>query len=581
MNKLSIPAISLALSLAMSSAQAGDSTFVITSGKNNYWKTGTYTESNGNANITVNENQKHQKWRGLGGTFNEAGWDALNVLSESERDRAIKLLFDVNDGIGFTWGRIPVGASDYALERYTLNETANDFEMEHFTIERDKQYLIPYIKAALAVKPDIRFWASPWTPPTWMKNPVGYDGGAMRNEAKYLQANALYLAKFCETYNNEGIQINAICPQNEPGYTQGYPSCGWGRYRNPDNSEVKNTEYLSTFVKDYLVPTIKEKVPKTEIWFGTLSNDAFASDYWNAAKQKAGDDIKGLGLQWNTKPLISGNDSKYMVFNSEHKCGNYPWLPEKANSPDDADRNKFLPNMAPNNHAYGEESWDELRDWIKAGVHSYNAWNMVLDTKGFNLDKLREWPQNALLAVDRDKKTLQVTATYYVFRHIGQYVDTGAVRLGTSNQNDNALAFQNPNGSIVTIVFNSNNNDAQTTVSVSGKKYQFNVPGKGWATLVVNWEKPVSVKESADNKITGKANGLRISRNAKGYRVTLPSRDAGRIELLTDNGRILESREIPQGSSEITLQKQTPYSGLLLLRAVNGGKTSTARFFSF
>ena len=249
MNKLSIPAISLALSLAMSGAQAGDSTFVITSGKNNYWKTGTYTESNGNANITVNENQKHQKWRGLGGTFNEAGWDALNVLSESERDRAIKLLFDVNDGIGFTWGRIPVGASDYALERYTLNETANDFEMEHFTIERDKQYLIPYIKAALAVKPDIRFWASPWTPPTWMKNPVGYDGGAMRNEAKYLQANALYLAKFCETYNNEGIQINAICPQNEPGYTQGYPSCGWGRYRNPDNSEVKNTEYLSTFVK--------------------------------------------------------------------------------------------------------------------------------------------------------------------------------------------------------------------------------------------------------------------------------------------------------------------------------------------
>ena len=161
MNKLSIPAISLALSLAMSGAQAGDSTFVITSGKNNYWKTGTSTESNGNANITVNENQKHQKWRGLGGTFNEAGWDALNVLSESERDRAIKLLFDVNDGIGFTWGRIPVGASDYALERYTLNETANDFEMEHFTIERDKQYLIPYIKAALAVKPDIRFWASP------------------------------------------------------------------------------------------------------------------------------------------------------------------------------------------------------------------------------------------------------------------------------------------------------------------------------------------------------------------------------------------------------------------------------------
>ena len=90
MNKLSIPAISLALSLAMSGAQAGDSTFVITSGKNNYWKTGTYTESNGNANITVNENQKHQKWRGLGGTFND-GARMPQSLSESERDRAIQV----------------------------------------------------------------------------------------------------------------------------------------------------------------------------------------------------------------------------------------------------------------------------------------------------------------------------------------------------------------------------------------------------------------------------------------------------------------------------------------------------------
>ena len=85
MNKLSIPAISLALSLAMSGAQAGDSTFVITSGKNNYLKTGTYTESNGNANITVNENQKHQKWRGLGGTFNEAGW-MLSMCSVKVRE---------------------------------------------------------------------------------------------------------------------------------------------------------------------------------------------------------------------------------------------------------------------------------------------------------------------------------------------------------------------------------------------------------------------------------------------------------------------------------------------------------------
>ncbi len=581
MNKVSISAISLALSLAMSGAQAGDSTFLITSGKNNYWKTGTFTEVTGNATITVDENQKKQKWRGFGGTFNEAGWDALNVLSESEKNRALRLLFDVNDGIGFTWGRIPVGASDYALERYSLNETPDDFEMKNFTIERDEKYLIPYIKAALEIKPDMRFWASPWSPPKWMKKNNDYDGGEMRNEPKYLQANALYLAKFCEKYNSIGIRIHAICPQNEPGYTQGYPSCGWGKYALPNGNAAGSGEFLGDFVKNYFVPEIEKLDPKVEVWFGTLSNDNYALDYWNSARDKAGSKIKAVGLQWNcrkyVKNILSAGD--YIVLNSEHKCGNYPWLNAKANSVEDANRNNFLASMAPNNHAYGEESWDELKDWIREGVHSYNAWNMVLDTKGFNLDTQRKWPQNALLAVDRDKKTLNVTPAYYVFRHLAQYVDTGAIFLGT--QGGDALSFLNPNGSIVTAAFNSNNNDAQTIVSVSGKKYQFTIPGRGWATLVVNWEKPVSVKETASNKNVGKANRLRVDRNVNGYRVTLPSREAGRIELLTASGRILESREIPQGSSEITFQKQTSYSGLLLLRAVNGGKTSTAKFFAF
>ena len=85
------------------------------------------------------------------------------------QDQAIQLLFG-KDGCRFAWGRIPMGASDYAIDRYTLNETAGDTAMANFSIERDKQRLIPFIKAAQAVKPDIRFWASPWTPPTWMKS---------------------------------------------------------------------------------------------------------------------------------------------------------------------------------------------------------------------------------------------------------------------------------------------------------------------------------------------------------------------------------------------------------------------------
>ena len=86
----------------------------------------------------------------------------------SVRDRVGLLMFG-EDGIHFAWGRIPMGSSDYAMDRYTLNETANDTTMANFSIERDKEKLIPYIKAAQAINPDLRFWASPWTPPTWMK----------------------------------------------------------------------------------------------------------------------------------------------------------------------------------------------------------------------------------------------------------------------------------------------------------------------------------------------------------------------------------------------------------------------------
>lgn len=567
-------------------AQEEDTMFVKVSTKGNYYQDGDVTEGGGSATVTVSSQEK-QKWHGFAGTFNEAGWDALLLLSESERDRAIRLLFDKEDGIGFPWGRIPIGSSDYGLDEYTFDDIAsgNDYEMEHFSIDRDKNFLIKYIQAALAVKPDIKFWASPWTVPSWMKEPgsaadaAGWHGGNFRNEAQVMDAHALYFSKFIEEYGKEGITINAVCPQNEPGYTQYYPSCGWGKTRLPDGNADPNNgnEYLSDFIKDHLGPKLASDHPATEIWMGTLSNDAYAQDYWNGARQKAGDIVKGLGLQWNCDFLVKGAaDAGYFVFNSEHQCGNYPWYtpPDHpyATSREDANRNNFLRDMAPNNHAYGEESWDLIKHWIDEGVNLYSAWNMVLDEKGLNLDKSREWPQNALLAVNRQSKTLEVTPYYYVMRHIGQYVDSGAVRLET--QGGDALAFKNPSGSIVTAISNTGGS-TQMTVSVGGKNYQFNHPGQGWATLYVG-PKPVWTVKEAASKYLSIGNGLKVVKRANGYLVSLPSREAGRIELLTVNGRVLESRAIPRGKQEIMLPRDAS-NGMLIVRAVYGGETATAR----
>ena len=141
----------------------------------------------------------------------------------------------------------------------------------------------------------------------------------------------------------------------------------------------------------------------------------------------------------------------------------------------------------------------------------------------------------------------------------------------------NALAFRNLDSSIVTVVYNSSTSQTQMKILSGGKILQFNVPAQGWATLCVGLP-TTSIKDSYNNQFPIDKSGLRITCRGDGYRVELPSREAGRIELLTINGRVLESRAIPQGSREILLRKQVSHAGLLLARVVyEGGKALTAR----
>ncbi len=433
---------------------------LITSVNNAFWQVGTPMEVTSNADITVNDTEVLQDWSGFGGTFNEKGWEALAALSQADRDLAIKLLFDPIDGARFVSGRIPMGASDYAMDRYTLNDNAGDTSMSMFSIARDRMRLIPYIKAALQVKSDIRFWASPWTPPPWMKDNNNYDRGNMKNDATTLQALALYMAKFVEEYEKEGITIDVIHPQNEPGYQQDYPSCGW------------TGTQMATFIKTYLAPTLTEHGLATKIFCGTMSNPTVDKDILNAVVADSGAKaiIKGFGLQWGLRGAYdqANLDTSLEIWQTEHQCGNFP--------------NGSNANMAPNDFAYGVESWGYLRDWIKKGVNHSSAWIMVLDTVGRSLDTVRPWAQNALLAVDVSAKTLKITPAYYVFRHISQYSDPGGKVVGTSS--NDALAFKNPDGSVVAAIYS---NAAKTiTVAINGKKLQFQMPGQGWATLNVN-----------------------------------------------------------------------------------------------
>ncbi|HET9929143.1 MAG TPA: hypothetical protein VFQ35_00585, partial [Polyangiaceae bacterium] len=135
-------------------ATGGDEPKLITSNEKSFWQTATPTEvTSGTADVTVNDTAA-QTFTGFGGAFNEMSWDALSVLSEADRTRALKLLFDAQDGANFIYGRIPIGANDYSTIAdgpYTLADTANDTAMANFSIARDQKRIIPFIKAAKAV----------------------------------------------------------------------------------------------------------------------------------------------------------------------------------------------------------------------------------------------------------------------------------------------------------------------------------------------------------------------------------------------------------------------------------------------
>ena len=440
---------------------AAAATEVMTSAQNAYWVTGQVTKvTSGTADVTVDKNTTYQRWDGFGGTFNEMGWDALSVVS-SEIPNAIKYLFDPKDGAKFVYGRVPLGASDYSMSWYTFDETANDFTMANFSIARDREKMIPFIKEALKVKPDLHLWASPWVLPAWMLN-----GGSIKTDAQTMKAHALYFARFVEEYAKEGLKIEAVHFQNEPGY---------GRVRGWTGP------LFISYVKTYMAPVFAERNITAEIWCGTMSKDP---DDTNIAKATAADAevmkiVKGFGVQWNLQAAVPTLAAKATVMQTEHTCGNYNFdTPYWKKS-------QYNPSMPPNDHAYGEESWQLIRDWIVAGVNSYNAWNMVLDTIGKSLDN---WPQDALLVVDRTAKKLTRTAAYYAFLHYSSSIAVGATRLGTSGTND-AVAFKNPDGSVVVQVYNKTTAAKKTTVGIgsalSQTLYQFDVPAHGWATLRV------------------------------------------------------------------------------------------------
>ena len=167
--------------------------------------------------------------KGFGVALTGASCWCLMQMDAGERHALLTEIYG-KEGLNFSLARLPVGSCDYSAELYSYDDVPEDMTLEHFSIERDRAYILPVLKEILAIRPDLTFYASPWSPPGWMKTGGSMCGGYMRD--KYFDVYADYLVKYLEAYEKEGVHITALTPQNEPDVDQvgRFPACIW----NPD-----------------------------------------------------------------------------------------------------------------------------------------------------------------------------------------------------------------------------------------------------------------------------------------------------------------------------------------------------------
>lgn len=391
-----------------------------------------------------------QRMNGFGGCFNELGWEALKLLPPAEQEKIYRELFSP-EGANFYYNRFPIGASDYSAGFYSFNETADDFGMINFSIARDRNCLIPYIRKAQSYNPGMRFFASPWCPPSWMKTNNHY---ASRSSAKYnglpeeqqsvtrttgfkmlrgyLESYALYFSKFLDAYRAEGIEVTDLHVQNEVVAEQIFPSCIW------------QPQDIALFIADYLGPRFDKENRKVNIWLSTMN--VGDPDYMRTAMQnkKAAGYIKGMGFQWegrNSIGIIHKEFPQMHLLQTENECGG-----------------------GENNWKSALHTWSLMKQYIGNGSEGYIYWNFILQTPGTSY---WGWVQNSMVTINANTKEVAYTPEYYLMKHFSHYVHQGAYRLQTEGSED-VLAFKNEDGSTIVVVANVNDREQNIELNMGG-----------------------------------------------------------------------------------------------------------------
>ena len=416
--------------------------------------------------IFVNPNKTFQTLLGIGGAITDASAEVFAQLPAEKQQEFLTAYYDREQGIGYSLCRTPIHSCDFSSGSYTYIEEG-DKELETFSIAHDQDYRIPLIKKATeAAGGSLLLYASPWSPPAFMKdNNNMLQGGKLLPE--YADAWARYYAKFIKAYEAEGMSIWGITIQNEPMAVQRWESCIWTAEEERD------------FLKNHLGPTLEREGlgdKKIVVWdhtrdlinhrANTIFEDPEAAKYaW------------GIGFHWyetwaGGKPMFSNLGNINESFPDKNLL-----FTEGCQEGFRADRYQYWPHA----ERYGRSIINDFNN----GTVGWTDWNILLNQEG--------GPNHvgnycfAPIHGDTEEGELIYTPTYYYIGHFSKFIRPGAKRISTVSSRSHLLAtsFMNEDLSMVNVVMNQSDAPMEYKLYVgAGEAISLSIPAHAIQTVV-------------------------------------------------------------------------------------------------
>ena len=414
--------------------------------------------------LFVNPNKTFQSFLGIGGAITDASAEVFSLLSPPVQSQFMNAYFG-EGGINYNIIRTSIHSCDFGLGSHTYIEEG-DSALTTFNIEADRAKRIPMIKiAADMIGESLVFYASPWSPPAFMKtNKSMLRGGSLLPE--YYQAWANYFIKFIQSYEAEGLPVWGVTIQNEPMATQRWESC------------IYTAEQERDFLKNHLGPSLARAGlgdKKVVVWdhnrdlithrANTIFDDPEASKYaWGTGFHWYETWTGGLPKYDNLKLVKEAYPDKQLLFTEGCQEGFDPAHYERWS----------------NAERYGHSMINDFN----SGTVGWTDWNILLDETGGpnHVQNLCFAPIHA----DTQHDSLIFTPTYYYLGHFSRFIDPGALRVSTSASRSTieSTSFHNPNGSMVTVVMNQTNAPINYTLIIEEQEVRTFIPAHAMQTLL-------------------------------------------------------------------------------------------------